>query len=582
MMKPFSKTLLLLLVCLLVCHEKTVAQKRLKESDISKEQFYNNINVYKKHEKAIDILKELKRRKAYKPYDLSFMEGDLHFDRGNIFEALKYYKRIIFDEDVKNNYNIQKYVTYRMLFCYRIINDMPNFFYQAARLYSLATKSKDSGMLAIATFAKGEEQCIKGNNKKGYELMDNAIEKMKYSNCSDRYDQIYYFYILKSKQQIKDKKYNQSLKTLNSLIQYSENAKDKNGKKLGKLNNLQRKDIYGRYAVVLNKMGRDKEADSCYKHFVELGNEEYYEYDIVKSYLFDRHHYDELIDWAEKRADYLNRTHNISGYFMADTRRIIAEAYMKKGDFLNAAINYAQLDSINQILKKEEQNSALTELSSNYELHDAQIEAQRRITKAHILGFGLAALTILIAATIIVWRTMHYNRIIMAKNRTMAKNIDDLMEYRKQQRKPDSYIKNNNNIAGENKNINDEESQEQIWFERLRHAIVDQQLYLRHDLTRDYLLEEFNIPKNIFSSLFKTYAGTTYNKYINDLRIEHSIELMKQFPNYKIESIATDSGFSSLSTLYKLFSEHFGMTPAEYRKILSKSDCGYENETQKN
>ena len=57
---------------------------------------------------------------------------------------------------------------------------------------------------------------------------------------------------------------------------------------------------------------------------------------------------------------------------------------------------------------------------------------------------------------------------------------------------------------------------------------------------------------------------------------------MKQFPNYKIESIATDSGFSSLSTLYKLFSEHFGMTPAEYRKILSKSDCGYENETQKN
>lgn len=92
------------------------------------------------------------------------MEGDLHFDRGNIFEALKYYKRIIFDEDVKNNYNIQKYVTYRMLFCYRIINDMPNFFYQAARLYSLATKSKDSGMLAIATFAKGEEQCIKGNN----------------------------------------------------------------------------------------------------------------------------------------------------------------------------------------------------------------------------------------------------------------------------------------------------------------------------------------------------------------------------------------------------------------------------------
>ena len=50
--------------------------------------------------------------------------------------------------------------------------------------------------------------------------------------------------------------------------------------------------------------------------------------------------------------------------------------------------------------------------------------------------------------------------------------------------------------------------------------------------------------------------------------MEHSIQLMKQYPYYNLEAIALDSGLGNVRALHRLFKNKIGMTPTEYKKAL--------------
>ena len=79
-------------------------------------------------------------------------------------------------------------------------------------------------------------------------------------------------------------------------------------------------------------------------------------------------------------------------------------------------------------------------------------------------------------------------------------------------------------------------------------------------------MELTRMNKNRLTDLIKECTGNTPNTYINRLRIEYAVKLMKTYPHYSIESIATDSGFKSKNTFYVAFRDVFGVTPNEYKK----------------
>ena len=70
------------------------------------------------------------------------------------------------------------------------------------------------------------------------------------------------------------------------------------------------------------------------------------------------------------------------------------------------------------------------------------------------------------------------------------------------------------------------------------------------------------------SPLLQAFAGENFNGYINSLRLEYSLVLLKDFENYTVEAVAIDSGFNTVRTYQRIFREKYGMTPAEYRKTL--------------
>ena len=106
------------------------------------------------------------------------------------------------------------------------------------------------------------------------------------------------------------------------------------------------------------------------------------------------------------------------------------------------------------------------------------------------------------------------------------------------------------------------------YFEELDLKIRGEQLFLNPDLTRDMILRLTPVGKNRISPLLQAFAGENFNGYINSLRLEYSLVLLKDFENYTVEAVAIDSGFNNVRTYQRIFREKYGMTPAEYRKTL--------------
>lgn len=65
-----------------------------------------------------------------------------------------------------------------------------------------------------------------------------------------------------------------------------------------------------------------------------------------------------------------------------------------------------------------------------------------------------------------------------------------------------------------------------------------------------------------------------FNRYINKLRINHIVELLRSNPaflNYKVSYLAEYSGFSSHSAFTTVFKSVTGMSPNTYIQEISKT-----------
>lgn len=79
------------------------------------------------------------------------------------------------------------------------------------------------------------------------------------------------------------------------------------------------------------------------------------------------------------------------------------------------------------------------------------------------------------------------------------------------------------------------------------------------------LSEELHLNKYYISHIFKERMDMGFVDFINNLRIEHACGLLKKSSN--ITDIALSSGFSSIRTFNRVFSNTMGMTPRDYAKM---------------
>ncbi len=114
----------------------------------------------------------------------------------------------------------------------------------------------------------------------------------------------------------------------------------------------------------------------------------------------------------------------------------------------------------------------------------------------------------------------------------------------------------------------------QLSIKRNRHShLVDQVITHVKDnyhepLSLKTLSHEFKITAPYLGKLFSDETGETFTIWLNKLRIEKAIELMKT-TDLTIREIALKTGYVNSNYFYKLFKKYMGVNPGEYQSGLN-------------
>lgn len=98
---------------------------------------------------------------------------------------------------------------------------------------------------------------------------------------------------------------------------------------------------------------------------------------------------------------------------------------------------------------------------------------------------------------------------------------------------------------------------------------IDKNYYKK--LTLSHLAQTFGYNKDYFSKVFNKCVGINLNAYINRIRIENALNIIKKNYNRNIVEISMECGFDSAATFYRTFQNFYHKTPLEYLKDVSNN-----------
>ena len=95
--------------------------------------------------------------------------------------------------------------------------------------------------------------------------------------------------------------------------------------------------------------------------------------------------------------------------------------------------------------------------------------------------------------------------------------------------------------------------------------------YIDSNCSLETLAKEFNTNKTYLSKIINEDKGYSFSTYINNLRIEYVIQLLKEdkkIRKYSIESISEEVGYNNAKAFSKAFYERIQMRPSVFIKNI--------------
>lgn len=103
---------------------------------------------------------------------------------------------------------------------------------------------------------------------------------------------------------------------------------------------------------------------------------------------------------------------------------------------------------------------------------------------------------------------------------------------------------------------------------RIKHTVAFIRTNFLKKLDLDLLAGKAGLSKYHFIKLFQKETGTTPFQYIQDLKLEKAISLLR-FSDYNINQIAEALGFPDIQTFSRAFKNKMSTSPLNYRKTRS-------------
>lgn len=114
-----------------------------------------------------------------------------------------------------------------------------------------------------------------------------------------------------------------------------------------------------------------------------------------------------------------------------------------------------------------------------------------------------------------------------------------------------------------------------IYEKRLYNAMQQNKLFLEPELSLAQLASNLNITSHLLSQVLNECIMMNFYDFVNSYRVlEMKTKLAnRSFDKYNIVVLAYESGFNSKASFQRIFKNHTGLTPTEYKKDLIQKEA---------
>ncbi|MCY1223230.1 Tetratricopeptide repeat protein [compost metagenome] len=265
----------------------------------------------------------------------------------------------------------------------------------------------------------------------------------------------------------------------------------------------------------------------------------------------------------------VDRTFAEKNYIRPDLREnyeLLVGYYKEKGDVKN------QLYYINRLMKAD------SVLNANFKYMSGKIhkeydtkalrQAKQEIEK-QLAGKEKTTLLLYFSLAVFFFLTLYFFYRYYSNQKLYRQKFEELMDAKKEEpQDPISIHKEDTEKKGLdiNPDVVTAILKELEKFE-------SRKKFLEKDLTLVNLASAFNTNSNYLSKVINHYRNKNYNNYLNVLRIDYIVELLKsqsKYRNYTIKALADESGFSTPQHFSKAFFASTGIYPSYFLNELNK------------
>ncbi len=107
--------------------------------------------------------------------------------------------------------------------------------------------------------------------------------------------------------------------------------------------------------------------------------------------------------------------------------------------------------------------------------------------------------------------------------------------------------------------------------------IASDDIFERQLFTLEQMAGALGIRPDQLSALINNEMGTTFNEFVNTIRIRRACHLMAAHPDMNVTQILYASGYQSKSPFNIAFRKIMGASPSEYRRRIARPESGSES-----
>lgn len=329
------------------------------------------------------------------------------------------------------------------------------------------------------------------------------------------------------------------------------------------LNDIREAELMAACSKAYYGAGETKKAEKCYEklRLTKYGNTDH-GIALAVPYLVNSGQYAEALRCIKIKKKHMQKCHSIVTYYynkvlLRNEFKCYYNLNMYKEASFSANENMVMADS----LRAREKKDYVRTVKKVFADRDIQLQLIKHEQKAETSQIVILLATILVVALgLLLAISIRYNNILRRKDRANLATMEELRKlYNERTRQ------HTDTIAVDE---NEDDDEDRKMFVVIYNEIITRKLYLKPGFSRDDAISIVPMNMKQFSALFQKYS-TGFVSFVNNLRLEHSLELIRSNQEYTIEGIALDSGFSNRQTFHRLFVEKYGMTPTEYKRLLN-------------